>query len=185
MLTLQPMTQADYAKHRGVKRQTIHKMVKAGKIPVGNDGKIDAAAADFALGENRARIDEPRTVSAQPAESTGLTRARTVNEVYKARIAELEYQKRLGNALPKDGVVEAASTCGEVVVRIIRGLSMRAEEIMGAGARDGIAGVRAVLKTIERDQSTRIAVAFSSLVAQAILAHDEPASIEDDDEAAA
>jgi hypothetical protein len=186
MLTIQPMTQAEYAKHRGVARQTIHKMVKAGKIPVGNDGKIDAAAADFALGENRARIDEPQASAPQTAESIGLTRARTANEVYKARIAQLEYQKRLGNVLPKAGVIDASSRCGEVMLRIIRGLSMRAEEIAAAGTREGIAGVRTVLKAIERDQLTRAAAAFSDLAEQATLAHEaELATVEDDDAQAA
>ncbi|WP_024575937.1 MULTISPECIES: hypothetical protein [unclassified Afipia] len=60
---MQLLTQAEYARHRGVSRPAITKLINAEKIPetafsIGRDGKrrIDAAGADFALGESREHI---------------------------------------------------------------------------------------------------------------------------------
>lgn len=57
------MSQADYARHRGVSRQAVGKLLSSGKIPasalsIGAGGArlINPAAADFALGQNRERI---------------------------------------------------------------------------------------------------------------------------------
>ncbi len=51
------MTQADYARHRGVSRQAISKLVKSGKIAIDDAGKIDAVAADLELGEAVERVN--------------------------------------------------------------------------------------------------------------------------------
>lgn len=61
---LELMTQAEYARHRGVSRVAITKLVQNGRIPASaftvdpkdNKRKIDPAAADHALGETRQRI---------------------------------------------------------------------------------------------------------------------------------
>jgi hypothetical protein len=162
------MTQSEYAAHRGVSRQAVNKLVKGNKIPVGKDGRIDPAEADFALGENRARINEPKAAeNAESSSSDGLTRARTAVEIYKAKQAQLAYEQKLGRVLPLDGVANAASACGESVVRIIGSLSMRAEEIAAASSTHGVAGVRAALKAIERELRERLAGAFSKMVADA------------------
>ncbi|MBR1170524.1 hypothetical protein [Bradyrhizobium liaoningense] len=57
------MTQAEYARHRGVSRQAISKLISSGKIPAsafvpgeGGARLINAAAADHALGEGRERV---------------------------------------------------------------------------------------------------------------------------------
>lgn len=178
------MSQTEYAAHRHVTRQAINKLVKAGKIPVDGDGRIDPAAADFALGENRARIDEPREKAPAAEGGGGLTRARTATEVYRARMAELQYDQALGKALPIEGVVEACMTCGEAVVRAVRGLAGRTEEILSAGTRGGLVEARQAVKGIERELLTRIAAAFSNMAAQATAARaPEPAApIEEESE---
>lgn len=48
------MTPAQYAKHRGVSRQYIHKLIKAGKLTM-LDGEIDPALADAELEMARAQ----------------------------------------------------------------------------------------------------------------------------------
>lgn len=175
---MQAMTQSEYAAHRGVSRQAINKLVKGKRIPVSADGKIDAAAADFALGENRARLDEPRPPApplAPTADSGGLTRARTATEVYKARMAQLAYEKQVGNALSRDGVVEATVAFGEVLTRTIGGLSRRIDEIAAAAARDA-GSLRACLKGIEFDMRKQMADAIAKLGEQAVAARDDEAA---------
>lgn len=69
------MTQAEFARYRGCYRQAISKGIKAGKIPKLPNGKIDAAAADGALGGTRERID----VSHAGAPVVGYSQNRVTN----------------------------------------------------------------------------------------------------------
>src|SRR5260370_19996611 len=75
------MSQAEYARHRGVSRHAINKLVKAGKITlIDRNGRmvIDAAMVDRALG-TRERVIVRDEAAAAPVpvaqEGAGLTRA--------------------------------------------------------------------------------------------------------------
>lgn len=123
------MTQAEFARHRGVSRQMVGKWVGQKKIVLLEkpDGSkvIDAAAADLALDGSIERVTERlamRQAVAAPAPAddaadadddddssdpaaragvsrggAGLTRAKTATEVFRARLAQLEYEKRIGS----------------------------------------------------------------------------------------
>lgn len=168
------MTQTEYAAHRGVSRQAISKLVKAGKIPASAfvDGKIDPAAADFALGETRERIlaadaeegedfsgADPTFGSAAGTRSAAsgdssvarLTQAKTATEIYRARTAELEYDQRIGKLLSTEDVTRSMEKCAAVIVRELEGLPNFADEILAAGAKDGMPGARLALKNIARN----------------------------------
>lgn len=150
------MSQAEYARHRGVTRQAVSKAVKNKSIPVGKDGRINPADADYALDGNRARLnmpaDEPGPSPAGGfSDSSGLTKARTANEVYKARLSQLEYEEKTGRLRPVADVVAAAQLCAEQVVRVFDRLPQRAEEIAAAARTGDAAAVRALLKTIVRE----------------------------------
>ncbi|MCA1381287.1 hypothetical protein [Bradyrhizobium sp. BRP23] len=166
------MTQTEYAAHRGVSRQAISKLVKQGKIPASAfiDGKIDPAAADFALGETRERIlsadddgedfggADPTFGSAagtrQVASDSSvarLTQAKTATEIYRARTAELEYDQRVGKLLSTEDVTRSMEKCAAVIVRELEGLPNFADEIAAAIAKDGLPGARQALKNIARN----------------------------------
>lgn len=50
------MSQAEYARHRGVSREAVRQAVKAGRVKLTADGQLDVAAADASWGErSRAR----------------------------------------------------------------------------------------------------------------------------------
>lgn len=165
------VTQAEYARHRGVSKQAISKQVAKGKIPVLPNGKIDKAAADLALGNSIERVDaEEAEQEARPrgAPATGgLTQAKTVTEVYKARLAELEYGRETGKYVEAAGIADASAACGETIVRIVRTISTKAEVVGAAMTKDGVAGVRAALKAIEQELLQRISDAFSKMAADA------------------
>jgi hypothetical protein len=159
------MTQADYARHRGITRQTVGKLVDAGKIPdsaiVTSNGRrlIDPAAADFALGESVERItsaairgNSQRNLAGASSgrESSGLTKAKTDTEIYRARLAQIEYEERVGKLLPVQDVRRAMEKCAGVIVREIDQLPNNAEQIAAAYANDGARGVREVLKKLSR-----------------------------------
>ncbi|BAP94458.1 hypothetical protein [Aurantimonas phage AmM-1] len=170
------MSQVEYADHRGVSKQAIGKMIKSGKIPttVRNGRKmIDPAAADFALGENRSRVnsedEDPRdafgagfapgmgpsaggggSLGASSA-SSGLTKARTASEVYRAKISELEYLERVGRLIPVDDARRAMEHCAEMLVRGLDQLPTHADDLATAFSRNGVAGLREALKGVSRD----------------------------------
>lgn len=169
------MKQAAYARHRGVTRQAIGKLVKAGRIAVDAEGKIDVAAADLELGLNVARLNEPATLPASPAEAAGLTKARTETEQIRARVAELQYLKAIGKVVPTEGVAAAAAQCAETMQRVVRRLSANAEALHAAGVKSGVAGVRVALKAIERDVAEQLSQAFETLAAEAAAATDDAA----------
>lgn len=166
------MSQADYARHRGVSRQAISKAVGAGKIQLreqnGRKG-IDPAEADRAMGLNVARAladdgdsdQRERPDAAVP--SSGLTRARTATEVYKARLAELEYNERIGKLRPVEDVTIGAQRCGELVLRALGRISGRADEMAALCAKDGVAGARTCFRAIERELRQVAAEAFAKL----------------------
>lgn len=162
------MTQAEYARHRGVTRQAVHKLVAAGKLPVierGGKLMINAADADFALGA------PPRAAApaAAPAveSNIGLTKARTATEVYRARMAKLEYERLLGRLRPTEEVTAAAQVCGARLVRALDQVVRRADEIAAAAKSEGSFGVRQALKRIVRDLRAQVAGEFASLAAGA------------------
>jgi hypothetical protein len=140
------MNQAEYARHRGVSPQAVNKMVKAGRIPLEPGGKIDPAAADFKLGD--VRESAPATAASG---SAGLTRARTDTETYRARIAQLDYEQRVGRVVAVDDVVRSMERCAEAIVRDLEQLPSRADDLAGAFARNGTAGLRAALKDLARE----------------------------------
>lgn len=165
---MQEMTQAEYARHRGVSRVAIHKAIGAGKIPFREEnGKklIDPAAADLALGVNVQRaIAEDEPEERERVQPAGLTAARTANEVFKARLAELAYAKELGKVRPVEDFTVATQICCEVMLRAIK-IAKRSDEVNAAATRGGVIGVRDVLRQIERDLRTVVADAFTKLAA--------------------
>jgi hypothetical protein len=114
------MTQAEYARYRGVSPQAINKQVKAQKIPLRPNGKIDVAAADRTLGETRERVtlrddvDEPPR--AAPPEAPGLTKAKTATEIYKAKLARLDYEKKTGELI---SATAATREWGRVLSKVV------------------------------------------------------------------
>jgi hypothetical protein len=151
------MTQAEYARHRGVSRPAVNKAVRRGKIPVHvENGRklIDPAEADRALGLNVQRVlaDEDNIGQTRDAmrrpDAPGLTQARTATEVYRARLAELDYNERLGKLRPIEQTEVGARQCFEVVLRAFAGVIGRAEELNTRANKERVAGVRASLCAI-------------------------------------
>ncbi len=151
------MSQAAYARHRGVTRQAINKAINAKKIQLREkDGRkgIDPAEADRALGLNVQRVlaeddgDNGREVSRQ---APGLTQARTATEVYKARLAELDYNERLGKLRPVEQIEMGAQRCAETMLRAIEGIVGRADDLAAQVTKEGVSGARAALRVIVRD----------------------------------
>ena len=118
-----------YAQHRGVSHTAVAKAIKAGRISIEPDGKIDPAKADAQWARNtlpsqnlNTGAAKPTAKVATPAVSTSVssreaqapleTRAaapdyqtsRAIREAYAARLAKLEFEERTGKLLNADEV---------------------------------------------------------------------------------
>jgi len=116
------ITQAEYARHRGVSRESVRKAVEAGRITVfGPDKRINAELADVQWRRNT----RPRLSHAKPAASPTAGAARPVTEAgtkppladygaararrehYQAELARLELERALGRLFVADDVIDA------------------------------------------------------------------------------
>jgi hypothetical protein len=170
------MSQAEYARHRGVSRQAVNKAIVAGKIPL-HDGKIDPAEADLAMGDNTSRVradDEPPARGNDgAAQSSGLTRAKTFEAVYAGRMAELKFNRELGKLRPVDQIESGAQRCAEVVLRAIDRIAGRAEDLTAMVTKDGLVGARTALRDIARELRSVAAKEFATLAAAEHVGDDE------------
>lgn len=107
-----------YARHRGVTDTAVHKAIRSGRITPEPDGTLDPEKADaeWALNtqdqEPGTRVGSsrvPMTLEGQPeAGGTSLLQARTINEVLKARLKQVELAQR------KDELVDRAQAIAHV-----------------------------------------------------------------------
>ncbi|RCK20080.1 hypothetical protein TH8_19645 [Thalassospira profundimaris] len=178
--------QAAYAKHRGVSRQAISKLVKSGKIPVtriGNAIEINFAQADKALGQT---IDPSRTLAAESgSQPVGKPRSgddlfdqtvvtqidagqsgeqgsdyqqhRAAREGYNAEIARLDLEERLGRLVDKHDVEESMVTAGRQIRQGLDAIPGWADEIDAAARNGGVNAVRSLLKEKVRGLEEMIA----------------------------
>jgi hypothetical protein len=164
------MTQAEYARHRGVSRQMIGKLVANKKIPasaISPAKKIDAAAADLALGETIERViarerddetEQPHSGGGEAsAAGTGLNKAKTAVAFYQANLARLQYEEKTGKLVSRADVELSMQRAAEALGRDIDQLAARADDIATAFTRSGVDGVRAFLKQTAREIRATIA----------------------------
>ena len=107
------LTPADYARHRRVSRQAVHKAIAEGRIPLVR-GRIDRVAADRDWEDNT----EPPISGAGGADSaSGATfnQARTLHQVYRARLARLDFEERQGKRIDRQEFLQAADDHGRRV----------------------------------------------------------------------
>ncbi|MBC05712.1 hypothetical protein [Thalassospira sp.] len=178
--------QAAYAKHRGVTRQAISKLVKSGKIPFTQTGsriEINFAQADKALGQT---IDPSRALAAQSAsqpigksepkddlfdqptvttadvgqsgeQGTDYQQHRAAREGYNAEIARLDLEERLGRLVDKQDVEESMVTAGRHIRQGLDAIPGWSDEIDAAARNGGVNAVRALLKEKVRGLEEMIA----------------------------
>lgn len=151
-------SQADYAKHAGISRQAVSKAVKAERIPIRPDGKIDFAEADLA----RNAVAVPTTENPNPANGEqpeaaqnqgGFSYAdhRAAREEYQAKLARLQYEREIGELLPLQEVEAAIVEVGRKIQQSLDSLTAWADELDAAARNGGADGVRSVLKAKVRD----------------------------------
>ncbi len=120
------ISQAEYARRKGVSRQYIHRLITQGKIPIDEEKRIDPDIADAVLAEMadpaRRLNDEPEDEDATIPEETytegggaptgnghtSFAKFRSAREGYQAKLAQLDYEERAGKLVKKDDVEREA-----------------------------------------------------------------------------
>lgn len=145
-------SQAAYARHAGISKQAVNKLVKQGKIPLNEDGQVDFATADHARRQNgdpARRMAAPDPADQQAAPETGglsFSKARTAREAYQAKMVQLEYERQLGQWLPRREIEDAMVASGRKIRQGLDGLIGWADELDAAARNGGSEAVRALLK---------------------------------------
>jgi len=101
----QLVSQAEYARHRGVSRQYISRLAKAGVL-VMRGGKVDVAASDAVLDDRPEKISEAATSGPVEAgaQTTTYAQAKLADMLFRARLRKLEYETKSGKLIPTDEV---------------------------------------------------------------------------------
>ncbi|WP_141415156.1 hypothetical protein [Caenispirillum bisanense] len=120
------ISQAEFARMRGVTRVTICNLVKKYGVPRYGAGKISLAEATRILNDNQqpnkqrmgqSSTDDPEDKA--PAYNT----SRAKREHYNALKAEAEYEKLVGNLVSRKAVEDAAAQLGNHLSNRIRDFS--------------------------------------------------------------
>lgn len=180
---------SELAKLKGVAKQTVSekvaRLVDAGKLEVrpgkGKVKLINVAAYDRALGETtdlaREQGARTRQAAADPAtpRDPTFTKHQADKAGYEAEMKRLDLEERLGKLRTVDAIEDAAVTCGETVVRLIDQLALKVDEMAAAVAKEGVPGLRSVVKSIQFELRTKIADAFTKMAAtDGAAAQDDP-----------
>ncbi len=188
------VSQAEFARMRGVSREAIRKQVAKGKIPVHGDRKmIDPVEAKLALAGSVERVnaveealaddDASTEIVDAPAVPRGPTltdlKARTEDE--RAQLLRLERLAKIGELLPRSRVEAEQEEAARLVGRAFDALINRAEDIFAAGQVNGVQGIRATLKALIREAREGLA---KDLTAAAERMETDLVAEEDDDVAA-
>lgn len=130
-----------YARHRGVTHGAVQKAIRANRISLESDGKVDFAAADSAWADNT-DLTKPRNsvtgkpkraLPAAPGSGTGpragsaLDGARAYREHYTARLERLEYEERAGSLVPRADVDIELTAQARTARDLVMGLADRVD----------------------------------------------------------
>ena len=130
------ITRAAYARHRGCSKAYITKLVNKGIITLDQNNKLNAEEADAQVAQNsdpnyysEGANAEPDTgaAAADDGEKKGVTfnTAKTMETVYKARLAKLDYELKSGQVVPLEDVNAMQFTAARVARDILMNLPDR------------------------------------------------------------
>lgn len=176
---------SDLAARKGVTKQTIServaKLVGAGLLATkpgkGKSKLVNLAEYDRGVGEvtDLSKEQGAQTKAATKSdEATGRDPTFVSEQArragYEAELKRLDLDERLGRLREVDEIAAAAVVCGETIVRELESMILRADEMAGAVAKDGVAGARAILKVMIFDARKKIEEAFARLASGADVA---------------
>lgn len=111
----QLLTQAGYAKHRGITRQAVFIAVTDGRISTIKNGKkrsIDPVIADKEWARNTSKENYVLEEPVDTSEPVAYALSRAKKEKYNAKIAKLEFEERSGRLVCAEKIKKDAFKLG-------------------------------------------------------------------------
>lgn len=119
------MNVKEYAQHRGVSQMAVRKAIKYGRITVDEDGQIHPETADEEWARNTSLSIGGAFNGAPPAD---FNTSRALREEFNAKLAQLEYEERVGTLISADKVKQAWFN----TLRVIRDRVLQIPDRVGA-----------------------------------------------------
>ena len=167
------MTQSEYARHRGKSRQYISRLAQRG-ILVLRAGQVDVAASDAVLDDRPVDVAPAgpapaRMVGGDPVrppvgdgvqQQTSFAQARTVDQVYRARLRKLEFEAKEKKLIPAAEAEAGWSEAGIAIRDAVMGLAPRVSNRLPAEWRAELTAVlndecRKILRLLSDDIRNR------------------------------
>ncbi|HXT06983.1 MAG TPA: MarR family transcriptional regulator [Roseiarcus sp.] len=160
------LTISDLARERGVDKSAISRRVARleglGLISTRKQGKgklvclaeFDRAASstvDAVREANGRRAMGPPDAGATGPGDPILAREQARRAAYDADMKRLDLEERLGRIVEAEAVRVALASCALELAQAIEALPGRAEALAAAVTKEGVAGLRAALKTVARE----------------------------------
>jgi DNA-binding transcriptional ArsR family regulator len=176
MMSIAALAQRDGVSKAAVSRK-VKQLAEEHGLTVERDGQGRVAGVNVAEYDHlRGRYGDPS--KAQAARSVRVdTPPLQPNETYdealrqktwiEAERARLKLAEEAGQLLRVDRVADAAMTCGEDVVRSIDRLGGYVDEMAAAVAKDGVHGLRVLVKEITRRLKADVARSLEQIAAGA------------------
>lgn len=139
------ITQAAYARHRGVTKTAVHAAVQSERIRLVN-GKVDVAQADRDWAENTDAAKQVHVGKNGNGQSYGsFSDNRKKREGFEAKLAELRYLKESGQYGPVSEFSERTAELGRRGRKMLLAVPDRLGAVLGLDA----AGVRLLRREME------------------------------------
>lgn len=158
-----------------VSKQAVSKAVKGliekHKLSHQKDGRGRVAAVNIAEYDHlrgffsdpsRSQAPKPAEIPTLESQSTSRDEADRQSAWLVAERRRIELGEMKGDLIRKDRVIEAAVACADAF-RATVNLQSHADDLAAAVARDGVRGLRVMLKTIETNILSRAADTFAAL----------------------
>jgi len=139
-----------YARMRGCAKSAVEKAIKTRRITLLPDGTIDPEQADHEWAKNTLAGRAPNRAQAAPPPLRGgsvipppevtpsgdpvtaYLRARAVNETFKAKVSQLEYEERSRKLIPAARASEYAATFSAIVKDALMSMPDRLAPMLAA-----------------------------------------------------
>lgn len=180
-------TPGEVAARDGVTKQAVTKIVRQlvekHGLPVERDGRdrivrfslahYDHYRGEFASSEKVAAARrEPRPSSLATQSSTSRDEALRQEAWLKVGRQKILHQEEIGRLIRADRARDALTVCGREIQASVARLQNKADDMALAVSREGVHGLRTLLRQISFDLNTEIADKLGAIIESAAL-HDE------------
>jgi len=145
------LSKSEFARKIGVHPSHVTRLIQKGKIRATKKGKIDY---DEAIKKIRVNRDPARKTKIKEARekhdeesggATGYQRIRIAHEGYRAKLAELEYKKRIGEVVDAKRMGSALFNLHRIIRDSLLNISDRLAPLL-APSQDKVAEYRAIIE---------------------------------------